>query len=317
SRQEQDGLRERCEDVLDATCPHVRRVQDIVAKYAKQGYTCVVVGDAGHAEVDGVLSFAGPGGHVVSGPDEVDGLPHADKVVVVAQTTQDEDLFRRTLARIRERFGECLAFETICRSTERRQAEVRGLAQEVDAMIVVGGFNSANTRRLAEISSAAGTRTFHVETERQIDVDEVLRCEKVGLTAGASTPNWMIRRVVRHLEDEHRRRTQPGRYWCRTVLRCLVNANVYAAGAAGALTFACSRLLSRPPRLLGLCIVVSFFFVLGQHLLNQYGRRESLYLAEPDRAGFFKANEKTLLLLGSCASGPGVSNSSPAPRSCS
>ncbi|MHC4789428.1 MAG: 4-hydroxy-3-methylbut-2-enyl diphosphate reductase [Planctomycetota bacterium] len=302
SRQEQDELRGRCEDLLDATCPHVRRVQKIVEKYAQQGYACVVVGDAGHAEVNGVLSFAGPAGHVVSGPDEVADLPAADKVVVVAQTTQDADLFHKTLQKVRERFGECLAFETICRSTERRQAEAREMARKVDAMIVVGGFDSANTRRLAEICAAAGTRTFHVETERDLDVEEILQCEKVGLTAGASTPNWMIRRVVRHLEDEHRRRTHPWRYRCRTILRGLVNVNIYAAGGAAALTFTCSQLLSRPPRLLGLCMAVAFFFVLGQHLLNQYGRRRALYLAEPGRADFLMANEKTLLWLGICSS---------------
>jgi 4-hydroxy-3-methylbut-2-enyl diphosphate reductase len=277
-------------------------VQEIVAKYAGQGYTCVVVGDAGHAEVNGVLSYAGGAGYVVSGPEEVQKLPAADKIVVVAQTTQDEEVFRRTLAKVRQRFGECLAFATICRSTERRQAEVRELARKVDAMIVVGGFNSANTRRLAEISAAGGTPTYHVETDRQLDVAEILKYEKVGLTAGASTPNWMIRKVVRRLEDAARRRTGLGVYMTRMVLRGLVNANLYAAGSAAALTYACSRLLSRPPALLGVCMAVAFFFVLSQHLLNQYGRRESLYLSDPDRADFFMANEKALLLLGVCSS---------------
>jgi 4-hydroxy-3-methylbut-2-enyl diphosphate reductase len=290
-------LRRRSEALLDATCPHVRRVQEIVADYARRGYVCVVVGDAGHAEVNGVLSYADGAGYVVSGPDEVRNLPSADKVVVVAQTTQDEDVFRRTVEKVRERFGECLAFETICQSTERRQAEVRELARKVDAMIVVGGLDSANTRRLAEISSAAGTPTYHVETDRQLDVDRILQYETVGLTAGASTPNWMIRKVVRRLEDEERRRTDLGPYLARMVVRGLVNANIYAAGAAAALTFACSRLLQRPPPLLGVCMAVTFLFVLSQHFLNQYGRREALYLSDPDRADFFMANERALLLL--------------------
>jgi (E)-4-hydroxy-3-methyl-but-2-enyl pyrophosphate reductase len=301
SREEQERLRARSEALLDATCPHVRRVQQIVAQYAGQGYMCVVVGDAGHAEVDGVLSYAAGRGRVVSGPEEVAGLPAAEKVAVVAQTTQDEEVFRRTVDRVRERFGECLAFDTICRSTERRQTEVRELAGKVDAMIVVGGLDSANTRRLAEVSAAAGTPTFHVESERALDLDRILSYEKVGLTAGASTPNWMIRKVVRRLEDEHRRRTRPASYAARLVLRGLVNANLYAAGGAAALTFACSRLLERPPDSVAPCMAVSFFFVLSQHLLNQYGRRELLYLGDPDRADFFLANERALLMLGVCS----------------
>ncbi len=298
SSEGQEELRSHSEQMLDATCPHVRRVQSILERYARQGYLCIVVGDAGHAEVEGLLSYADKQGYVVSGVEDVDGLPPAEKVVVVAQTTQDEELFRRTVEKVRQRYPACLAFETICGSTGRRQAEARELAGQVDAMIVVGGFHSANTRRLAEICVATGTPTFYVETERQLDVEQILRYRTVGLTAGASTPNWMIRKVIRRLEDEHQRRTALPGYLARTFLRGLVNANVYAAGGAGALTFAVSRLLPRPPSVLGLCMAVSFFFVLAQQLLNQFVGRESLYLSEPDRADFFMANERTLLGLG-------------------
>lgn len=302
SREDQEKLRKRCHMLLDATCPHVSRVQGILDDYARQGYMCIVVGDAGHAEVNGLLSYTGGAGYAVAGPDEVDALPPADKVAVVAQTTQDEETFGRTVERIRARYGECMVFETICGSTGRRQAEVRELAKQADAMIVVGGFNSANTRRLTEISAATGTPTFHVETERQLDVDEILQYDTVGLAAGASTPNWMIRKVARRLADSHRRRTSLSRYLARTFLRGLIDANVYAAGGAAALTFAVSHLLRQPPRAVALCMAVSFFFVLAQQLLNQYARRESLYLSEPDRAEFFMANERALLWLGVSAS---------------
>jgi len=298
SREEREALEADGCDLLDATCPHVSRLQRIVAEHAGRGCACVVVGDAGHAEVTGALSYAGGAGYIVSGPEQVDELPPLEKVVVVAQTTQDEAVFRRTVERLRARFPGCVTFDTICRSTELRQAEARELAGRVDAMIVAGGYHSANTRRLAEISRATGTPTFHVETERDLDVDAVLRYETVGLTAGASTPNWMIRRIVRRLEDEHRRRASFVGYLARALMRGLVDANLFAAGGAAALTYGCSLLLPARPALLGLCMAVTLFFVLGQHLLNQYGRRESLYLGEPDRAGFFMANEGTLLWLG-------------------
>ncbi|MGD2174743.1 MAG: 4-hydroxy-3-methylbut-2-enyl diphosphate reductase [Candidatus Brocadiaceae bacterium] len=297
SRQGQEELRRRCGELLDATCPHVRRVQEIVEEHARKGYLCVVVGDEGHAEVEAVLSYSDGRGYLVRGPEEIADLPPAEKVVVVAQTTQDEDVFRAAVEEVRRRYGRCLAFDTICRSTGLRQAEARQLSRRVDAMIVVGGYNSANTRRLAEISSAAGTPTYHVETERDLDVNEILQYETVGLTAGASTPNWMIRRVILRLQNEYRRRTRPLRHLARTALMALVFTNLYTAGAVAALTFAAAHLLGRMPELLPACMLVSFFFVLSQQLLNQYGRRESLYLSEPARSEFFMANEGPLLAL--------------------
>ncbi len=297
-REKQQDLRDRFSALLDATCPHVRKVQRIVEEHASRGDLCVVVGDRGHAEVEAVLSFADGAGHVVAGPEEVDQLPPAEQVIVVAQTTQDEEVFRRTVAAIRKRYGECRAFETICRSTARRQAEVRKMADQVDAMVVVGGHNSANTRRLADISSAAGVPTYQVETEDELAIDEILRHRRVGLTAGASTPNWMIRKVVLRLLEEHRRRSRPVRHFARKVVGALIYSNFYTAGAVAALCFAAAHLLRAPAPRLWMCVIVSFLFVLGQQILNQYSRRESLYLSEPARSDFFMANEKPLVILG-------------------
>jgi len=298
SREQQQELRRTVGQLLDATCPHVRRVQEIVAEHAGMGYLCVVVGDSGHAEVEAVLSYADGRGCAVAGPEEVDCLPEADKVVVVAQTTQNEEVFRATVEKVRERYGDCLSFETICRSTGRRQQEVRELACRVDAMIVVGGYNSANTRRLAEISESAGVPTYHVETEHELDVDSILQYGKVGLTAGASTPNWMIRRVVLRLQDEHRRRTHPLWALARTASRAVVYTNLYAAGALAALTYTAAHFFPSPPGRLFLCMMVSFLYVLAQQILNQYARRRSLYLSEPARSEFFMTNERALLWLG-------------------
>jgi len=302
SLETQAELRRSSKEILDATCPHVRKLQEIAREYAGRGYLCVVVGDTGHAEVESVLSYAGGAGHAVGGPEEVPALPDAEKVVVVAQTTQDENVFHRTVDAVRQRYGDCLSFDTICRSTHQRQAEVRELAPQVDAMIVVGGLNSANTRRLAEISAETGTPTFHVETEQQLDVGVILEFERVGLTAGASTPNWMIQRVIRHLTEEYQMRTHPMRHLVASASAAVVNSGFYAAGAAVALTLANAALLGPRPQRLGLCMAVSFFFVLAQHVLNQYARRQSLYLSEPEKADFFMANEGPLFFLGICAS---------------
>jgi 4-hydroxy-3-methylbut-2-enyl diphosphate reductase len=257
-----------------------------------------VVGDQGHAEVEGVLSHTRGRGIVVSRPDDVDALPELPKVVVVAQTTQDEDLFARVTERLRQRYPGCLVFDTICRSTQKRQAEAKRMAQQVDVMIVVGGFNSANTRRLAQICSDAGTPTFHVETDWQLDVDRLLQYRRVGVTAGASTPHWMIRRVIRRLRSEYDRRRRSPSYLLRLILAGPIRANVFIGGGAAALTFANWRLMQLEAGPLGLAAALAFFFIMSQHLLSQYAIRNVMYLSDPDKGEFFRANAGAIWLLG-------------------
>jgi len=292
-------LAESFEKVVDATCPHVRRVQRIAEKYARSGYECVIVGDRGHAEVESVLSCAPGHGHVVGGPDEVRGLPDAEKVAVVAQTTQNADTFNRTVAELRKRWPDCKVFNTICRSTQFRQAEVAALAQKVDVMVVVGGYHSANTRRLAQISAATGTPTLHVETDAELDLDRLLQFQSIGVTAGASTPNWMIRRVIRRLRREHHRRNPSLGETLRSVLAGPIHSNVFVGGGAALLTFANCLLMGIP--YLWVCSALAFFFILAQHLLNQYVKRDVIYLNDPDKAEFFRLNERPLLFLGVCS----------------
>jgi len=186
--------------IHDATCPNVTKVQAIVSDYSRRGYTVIIVGDRGHAEVEGLLGFAGGLGRVVGGPGEVDSLPMTGKVCVVAQTTQDIQLFRETAERIRKRVSECEVFDTICLSTKKRQKETIGLARKVDAMVVVGGKKSANTARLVKICEAVGTTVFPVESERDLDSFSLRPFRRVGVTGGASTPRWVIERVVQRIE---------------------------------------------------------------------------------------------------------------------
>lgn len=297
-------LRESSQKVIDATCPHVQKVQRIAEKYCEQGYDCVVVGDEGHAEVESVLSRVGEQGHVVSRPEDVDSLPPMEKLVLVAQTTQNLGTFEQVAEKIRRRYPGCKVFDTICRSTHLRQTEVKELAGKVDTMVVVGGLNSANTRRLAEISAATGTATQHVETEEDLDIAQLLASRRIGLTAGASTPNWMIRMVLRRIRAEQDRKCSPVRYRLRGFLSALVHTNIFIGAGAAALTYANSHLMGVP--FLWRCSAVAFFFILGQHLLNQYVRREAIYLNDPDKAEFFKLNERPLLLLGLFSAGLAV-----------
>ncbi len=298
-----ERLAGRAERIIDATCPHVRKVQKIAEKYCSDGYHCIVVGDAGHAEVEGVLRHAHGRGVVVSRPEDLEGLPPMDKVVVVAQTTQNVEMFAEMVGSIRRRYPDCRVFDTICRATQLRQAEAQRLAREVDAMVVVGGFNSANTRRLAQICTETGTLTYHVETDGQLPLNRLLQCGRIGVTAGASTPRWMIRRVLHRIRSEHERRRRSLSYLMRLILAVPVWTNIFIGGGAAAMVYASGRLMGLLNPHLGPCMALAFFFVMAQHLLNQYAKREAMYLNEPDRGIFFLANAGLLRVLGLASGG--------------
>lgn len=190
--------------VCDATCPDVGVIQGTVRKHLRSGYFIVIIGHREHPEVKALLGFAEKRGSCVNSAEEVAALPaDLEKVCVVSQSTQQREKFNRLVALLKERYPHCLVFDTICRSTDMRQQEVRELACAVDAMVVVGGRNSSNTNRLAEISRAIGAPTFLIETDEEIVPSAFEGCQTIGVTAGASTPRWVIERVVERLESMH------------------------------------------------------------------------------------------------------------------
>ncbi|HPM41519.1 MAG TPA: 4-hydroxy-3-methylbut-2-enyl diphosphate reductase [bacterium] len=188
--------------LCDATCPDVGIIQGTVRKHLRLGYYIVIIGHREHPEVMALLGFAEKSGACVNSAEEVGALPaNLGKVCVVSQSTQQREKFDQLVALLKERYPDCLVFDTICRSTDMRQQEVRELAGRVDAMVVVGGRNSSNTNRLAEISRAMGAPTFLIETDEEISPSEFANFRAIGVTAGASTPKWVIERVVERLES--------------------------------------------------------------------------------------------------------------------
>ncbi len=196
---ERERLRELPVNLRDLTCPRVGRALSIAASKARQGYDVVILGDSGHQEVRAIRSYAGEGARVIAGPEEVEGLPELRRPFLLSQTTQSTDRFRRTLSAMEERFPGLEHAFTVCDSTERRQAELRELCPKVDAVVVVGGRNSANTNRLVEIAGEEGLPAFHVELPEELSAGEMAGYDRVLLTAGASTPSWIIRRVRERL----------------------------------------------------------------------------------------------------------------------
>jgi len=186
---------------LDAACPYVVNVHKRVAKLAAEGFKVVVVGDPGHSEVKGILSAAGENAVAISSPEEAARQTWTGRVGIVSQTTQTADRFGEIVGIIARTAAEVRAFNTICYATRDRQDAAIEIAPRVDAMVVVGGRNSANTTRLREICESAGVPTFHIETANELDPLWFSGMQTVGLTAGASTPDWVIQEVRRRLEE--------------------------------------------------------------------------------------------------------------------
>lgn len=187
-------------DVVDATCPFVKKAQNYLKMLSEEGYEVVVVGDSEHPEVKSIVSYAKGNVHVVASAAEVEALPHFKRVGLVAQTTQSHETLLAVVSTFLQSVREIRVFNTICDATSVRQDEAKIIAAKVDCMLVIGGFNSANTRRLAEICLEIQPRTHHIETVEQLSLDWFRGVESVGITAGASTPKWLIDEVIERIK---------------------------------------------------------------------------------------------------------------------
>ncbi|MHB1001755.1 MAG: 4-hydroxy-3-methylbut-2-enyl diphosphate reductase [Armatimonadota bacterium] len=183
-------------EIIDLTCPFVSKVHRHAESLFEQGYQVIVLGDKGHTELRGIMSVAGDNAIPVSDVDELSQYELKNKVGVVAQTTQTISRYQRLVAEVSRIAYEVRAYNTICHATTDRQKASLATADVVDVMIIVGGRNSANTRRLAEICANTGVPAYHVEVAAEIDSSWFDNASKVGITAGASTPDWIIDEVV-------------------------------------------------------------------------------------------------------------------------
>ena len=185
--------------ILDATCPLVRRVQTLAVELQQAGYQVVVAGDAAHPEVRAIQGHA-PAARGVSDIEAVRRLALPGRVALISQTTFSPEQFREMAAALVQReFQEVRVINTICAATVDRQQAAAELAGRVDVMFVIGGRNSANTNRLAERCAARGVRTHHVEHAGEVTPEHLAGCRRVGVAAGASTPQWIIDAVCRRI----------------------------------------------------------------------------------------------------------------------
>jgi 4-hydroxy-3-methylbut-2-enyl diphosphate reductase len=287
-------------NVIDATCPHVIRIQKLIARFIAEDFSIVIVGDHGHAEVEGLLGYARGRGRVVESEADVAALPDVEKVCVVSQTTQSPEHFERLLGLIQKRWPECAVHRTICGSTDHRQKETVEIARQVDAMIVVGGRNSANTIRLAELAAETGTPTYHVETSDDLDVESLKRLKTVGLTAGASTPNWMIVEVAERL-NEAARSTRPLPYRALAgFIRFLLGTHLYLAIGAFGAGLGCMVMdpLTETGGFPFVALLAASLYILSMYLLNIPSDQEAEKYRDPLRWRFHQKWGRSLFRVG-------------------
>lgn len=272
SPQERKKIRDKGIKIIDATCPKVAHVQAIIKKHASQDYAILIVGDGDHPEVNGLLGYARGKGLVIDSVHDVGRLPPLEKVCVVAQTTQNMDEFHEIVSRVRERFSDTVVFDTICDSTEKRQEEVKHLAAETDALFIIGGRNSANTKCLARISDLQGKPTFHIETAEELKEISINGYDRIGVSAGASTPNWIIDRVVDSITNEQSEKREKVKWlfkgWIFTV-----KTDIYSSIGAGCLSLASMLLQGLPVNILNM--IIASLYVYSIHTLNRLINRKT------------------------------------------
>jgi len=301
------GLKAANFKVIDATCPRVIKVQTIIRKHAKKNYASIIIGDKDHPEVIGLLGYARGKGHVIGTMQELEALPAFDNAIIVAQTTQNTHLFDAVRDWIAANHPHYKVYNTICDSTERRQAEVKRLAESVDAVIVVGGRESGNTRRLAEIASESGKPSYHIESEADleaIDSDVLISARHIGITAGASTPNWIIKKVYRSLEALQVKRKNNWRRILFGVQRGLLLTNIYVSLGAGCLSYACSKLQGFSQFFP--YVLIAMLYVQSMHILAHLTGNKADQFNDPERASFYEKYKQLLTGLAISAGGAGL-----------
>jgi (E)-4-hydroxy-3-methyl-but-2-enyl pyrophosphate reductase len=282
--------------IVDATCPRVARVQAVIRKHAAKGHFCVIVGDEDHPEVRGLMGFASAGSIAIPSYEEngfLDSLPRDREICVVAQTTQEIDTFDGVVDLIRGHCPKLHVYNTICDSTKSRQAEVSQMARQVDLVVVVGGKGSGNTQRLVKVAQAQGISALHVETDEDVPSQAFTGVGSVGVTAGASTPNWQIRRVTDRLREIGMTRTPS---FMRRVLRIsdiAIMTYCWAAVAGGSLTATCLVLQGR--QVTWLPLAVTMLFVFSMHLLNRVQERTGAVRFNTPEIALFYARHRGLL----------------------
>ena len=249
-------------ELCDATCPLVKQAQDIIKKYAARGYDTVIIGDADHAEVIALLGYAEGRGHVAADAAEAAGFIPFKKVNIVAQTTQQESVFKQAAQVIAEKTETSVISNTICQPTRQRQSETMEFAKNADLVIVVGGKHSANTTRLAEVCRELSPKTLLIEDESELAGLDLKTPQNIFITAGASTPGWVIENVFEKVIAARRKLYYMPQAIAKNIWSFILKSSIYTSAAALCLTYVAMKLQDIPLNPLLLLLALAFVFSL-------------------------------------------------------
>jgi 4-hydroxy-3-methylbut-2-enyl diphosphate reductase len=186
-------------NIIDATCPFVKKAQHYAKLLREEGYQVIILGDREHPEVQGLMSYAGDDAIVVDNEDALPKIRH--NVGIVVQTTQPVEALKKLFGKVIEQAKNVKVYNTICNSTALRLKETAAMAKKVDIMLVVGGKNSANTTQLAKLCRSLSVPTYHIETVAELIPEWMNGVKSVGITAGASTPDWIIEDIMKKVKE--------------------------------------------------------------------------------------------------------------------
>ena len=196
------ALEDRGVDIVNATCPYVEKIQRLVCEKHKDGHQIIIIGDKNHPEIIGINGWCDNSAFIIENEEQVNSLPNTQSsVCIVAQTTFIREKWEKIIQSLNKRFENVLKFDTICNATDKRQAEAEKISKEVDLVLVIGGENSSNTNKLYEICKANCEETFKIQTASDIPPVDIKKIKIIGITAGASTPDWVIKEVIHKMSE--------------------------------------------------------------------------------------------------------------------
>jgi len=280
--------------IINGTCPRVARVQSIIKSYSRKGYSIIIVGDRDHAEVLGLIGYSQSNTYVIGSIDEIGSLPYIEKACVVAQTTQHAEIYKTAIDILKEKIPSLCSFDTICDATIKRQNEVKRLASETGCVVVVGGFHSANTLRLAQIAHEAGSKVIHIETQDELDLSVFDNISSIGVTAGASTPSWLIESVVKKIDHYKNVRENKKTFILKRFLSALVASNFF--GAIGITSLAYTSFYHTGIQHLYAFSFIVFFYIYSMHILNRLFDEDAHARSDPANKLFLLENRRFLMI---------------------
>lgn len=273
-------IKNRARLIYNLTCPRVLRVQGLIKQYSGKGYFTIIIGDKDHAEVIGLKSYASSGVAVVSDIKDIKKIPDAEKYIIVSQTTQDKEQFNMIADNIKLKHRDVTVFNTICESTNSRQDDIRqGIKNNIDALVVVGGKHSANTMRLAQISRESSIKTFHIETESELQEKDFTKVNHVLVTAGASTPGWIINNVIEKLYEINYKKGTNLKNLFLKFINIIIRTNLLSGIVAFFITLFTENYIGQKIDLIP--ALISFLYIFAMYTLNNFFEMEFLLIRNP------------------------------------